>query len=101
MVSLLRSDRLAVGPFWDLLDRGEEACGAAGGAEQERFVGEAFDLGLEGVREIRGQHVSHLVHEVGIGGEGGDFEIQAERAIVEVGGADGGEAFVDEHHFLV
>ena len=56
---------------------------------------------LAGVPEIHTQHFRDLCHEGIVGGKRGDFEIQAERTVVEIGRADCGESPVDEHHFLM
>ena len=53
------------------------------------------------VGEILFEHVGDLFSEGGIVGEGGDFEVEGERAVIEISRADRGDIVVDEDDFLV
>ncbi len=72
-----------------LLDGGHETGGAAGGAEEEGAGDEVGDGGFAGFLEVVGEHAFDAADEGGVGGEGGDFEIETEGAVVEICGADG------------
>lgn len=56
---------------------------------------------FEGVLEVVAQHGFHVAGEGAVHVERGDFEVEAERAAVQVHAADGGGVVVHQQHFLV
>ena len=83
------------------MHRRHQAGGAGGETEPEGALGDIGDGDFPAVAEIDLQHVGDFIDEGGVGREGGDFEIQTEGAVVEIGGADKGVAVIHEHDFLV
>ncbi len=51
--------------------------------------------------EIVFEHFADFADEFLIRAEGSDFKVESEGSVVEVCGADGGDAVIDEHDFLM
>ncbi|MNJ57488.1 hypothetical protein D3C77_530770 [compost metagenome] len=56
---------------------------------------------LPGLVEVMSEHGFDLVGEVPVDRQQHHFEVQAERAVVQIGAADGADLIVDQHHLLV
>ena len=87
--------------FFHLLDRSEQACRAACHTEIEWFTGNVLHRCFAGPAEIPNQHCIHFSDELTIRGKRGDFEVQSERPIVEIGGAYRRQSIIDQHDLLM
>lgn len=88
-------------PSFLLLDGGEEAGEFGSEFEEDGFFEEFVAVDFACVVEVFGEHAGDFV-DVLLGDEdGGDLEVEAKGAVVEIAGADGGGLVVDEEGLLV
>ena len=84
------------------LQRRHQPGDADGDAEPEGTLQQVFGMSPFALLEVAPQHLSSTcAANVAVVDQDGDLEIQPERAVVQIGRADGGQVVVDQDHLVV